>query len=505
MAFTPFTAPTSSGSTPLAPSNGFTAYSPTTAPVPLATSATPNQVGGLTSGGIGSLPVLKQITQLGTGIGSGVGQAALGTLSGAARLVGGIQDLFGKGIDKITGAKNTQAGGTDARNIANDIDTAKTDIFQKPNQDELNSIPGAIGNVVGQATPYAVGTGEANANVGTGVKGLIKGVGALPALARTVAGAVTEAGLNTGEGYLVSGGNKKAATTQGITAGLLDGVTSGVGEVANILKAPEGFMMKVFKATKSEVGNALKGNGGDSVAQQALDRGIGGTVSHMAQQINDGMTGAESTIMSEFHKAGNPPIFLDDPSRFIDAIQQKAALLTKSGATTEAQDLTSSLKAINPETGEISAGNALSLKRYLYGLTNEKSFLQPTEELNAQQAGLREMGQEIMHKINSIGGVGDAMKDYQFYIKAFDRLTNYAKSSGNKQALNIIQQGLLGDSLIHGSPLGVLGVIGNKIATGTAAGSTGTAQFLKNLPVASTAGAITRSVVGQNTAKLLGQ
>lgn len=507
----PQAAGTAGGSSPLANGQANSGIAtgafglPLTNQTPLANSGTPNQIGGITSSGIGSLPVLKQITQLGTGIGSGVGTAALGTLSGASRLVGKGQDILGGLINKIIGTKNQPQGGDQARQIANAIDTVKTDIFQKPNQDELSSVSGEVGNIVGQAAPYALGAGEANATVGNGVKGLISGSGALPSVARTAAGALTEAGLNTAEGYLTSGGDKKAALTQGAMAGLLDGVTSGIGEAANALKTPESLMMKVFKTNKAEVGNTLRGNGGDTIAKQALDRGIGGTVSNMAQQITTGMSDAEKTIAGEFQKAGNPNIVLENPQRFIDAIQQKASLLERSGATTEAQGLKSSLSAINPETGEISAGNALSLRRYLDGLRNEKAFLQPTEELNAAQAGLKEMTDEIRHKVNAIGGVGDAMKDYQFYIKALDKLTDYAKSSGNKQTLNIIQQGLLGDSLIHGSPLGVLGVLGNKIATGTAAGATGTAQLLSKLPISSASGAATRSIIGQNTAKLLGQ
>lgn len=436
----------------------------------------------LTDSGVGSIPVIKQATELGAGIGTAIGKTGLNVGKSFFNLAQGISNV---------GSKIFGGQAADYSSLIQGIDTISNNIFQKPFEKELGTLSGKTGNIIGAAAPY-VASGGAIADVANAASKAVAGSGAV---ARTLAGAGTEALANFGQGYALSGGNTKEATIQGVTAGVLKGGTAGVGELANKIKFPESMVGKVFKTDKREVMNIFKTGNEETLAKQVLDRGISGTTKQIASQLLNGAAKSEAAISDEFIKAGNPLIYLEDPKRFIDYIADKAALLRKSGAIQEAKGLEASLPAINPETGAITANNSLSLRRFLDGLRTEKSFVTPTEETTAQQAGLKEMADEIRHKINAIGGVSPIMKDYQFYIKALDKLAGHAVRTKNNDAVGIINSFLLGESIAATNPYLGATAIGRKLLQ-TTYGTTKSAQSLKNLPSSGATGAAVRSATG---------
>jgi hypothetical protein len=175
-------------------------------------------------------------------------------------------------------------------------------------------------------------------------------------------------------------------------------------------------------------------------------------------------------------------------------------MFRKAGATEVADGIESSIPAISP-SGEISANNALSLRRFLSGLRTEKSRLVPSEELAAQQAGLAQMEKELINKVNSIGITGDIMKDYQFYIRAMEKLTEHAARTKNNNALGLINSFLLGQGIAQLNPA-FAGVVGARAMLGSPRGATQDAKILKNLPKSSETGSTVRSLLGT---KLSGQ
>lgn len=446
---------------------------------------------------VGSLPVVKQSTQVGAGIGSGIGKSLANIPKALLQFSQGVSNV---GSKILGGQPANYQPAIDA------ISKASSNLFDKPVQPELNTVGGQIGNVIGQAAPY-VATGGVTSELSNATSGakVLKGAGALPVLGRTIAGATAEGLANAGTGYALSGGDTKQALTQGLTAGALKAGTAGIGEIANGLKIPESKYGKIFTTNKQEVNNSFNNPNSKSLAQEALDRGIAGSTKGMAQQLIKGSQDSEAKISQEFAKAGNPKISLEEPQRFVDYLTSKANQLKQAGAIKEASGLQSSISAIDPTTGEITANNALGLRRFLDGLRNDKSFISrmnPTEELSAQQAGLKEMSDEIRHKINAIGGTGETMKDYQFYTKALDKLTSHAVKTKNNDSLGLINSFLLGDSIANANPaLGALGVA-RKITT-TTRGATAGSQILKNLPKSSSLGSTARSAIADQAARLL--
>lgn len=441
----------------------------------------------LTGSGVGSLPVIKQLTEVGSGIGTAIGKAGLnvgkaflqGSQALSSKVLGTPKDIYNPFIQNI--------------------DTISNNLYQKPFEKELSTVSGKIGQGIGTVAPY-VATGGAISNAANVASGLSKGAGILPAAGRVALGAGTEAMGNFGTGYALSGGDVKQAKTQALVAGTLKAGTAAIGETLNAFGFPEGLAGRIFKTDKKTEMAALKGSTEESLAKQVVDRGISGNTQQVAKQLTDGMAQSEARISQEFANAGNPKITLEEPQKFIAALQNKAEMLRKAGATTEAKGIEFSIKAIDPETGQITANNALSLRRFLDGLTYEKSFYTPTEELTAQQAGLKEMSNEIRHQINAIGGTNAAMKDYQFYIKAMDKLSAHAARTKNNDALGLINTFLLGESIANANPVLATAGIARKVLN-TTTGATKVAQTIKNLPTSSVTGAGVRSAVGGSIAK----
>jgi len=452
-----------------------------------------SQVGSATPFGDSMLgQVGNSLSNIGVGIGSALGKTALNIPKALLSADTGISNFENKVTGGVVPVRNYDS-------IKNGIDTLSNNIFQKPFEQQLDTTSGKTGEVIGTAAPY-VASGGAIAGASNAATAGIEGAGLVPAALRVGAGALAEGAGNAATGYALSGGDTKQAAIQGVTGGVLKGATSAAGEALNASGAPEGLVSKIFRMNKNEAMSSLKGDGSNQLAKEVVDRGISGNTQEIAQQLNTGMQQAEQKLSEGFAQAGNPTIKLEDPQRFIDYVANKAAQLRTAGAVQEAKGLEASLGAIDPTTGEITANNALSLRRFLDGLRTQKSFMAPTEELQAQQAGLKEMADEIRHKISSIGGTGETMKDYQFYIKAMDKLASYAMRTKNNDALGLINTFLLGEGIAGAHPMLAGAAVARK-SINTAGGATKAAQFIKNLGQSSAIGSGIRSVIG----KALGQ
>lgn len=105
----------------------------------------------LTDKGFGSLPVAKQLTQAGIGIGSAIGRGVAGIPEGISRLFGAGAGALG--LDKLSESYKENA---------EKIKSAKNKVFVEPFQKELESGFGQFGQAVGNIAPYFAGAGVIN-------------------------------------------------------------------------------------------------------------------------------------------------------------------------------------------------------------------------------------------------------------------------------------------------------------------------------------------------------
>ena len=276
----------------------------------------PSQI-NLTDSATGSLPVIKQATQFGAGVGAGIGKTLLNI---PKAFLSFAQSVSNKG-EKLFGGQPANF-----KPAIEGIDTLSNNLFQQPIQKELDTGFGKAGKIVGETAPYFTGVGGATSEISNAVSGskILQGSGALKGVGRVLAGATAEGLANYGTGYALSGGNEEQAKNQALISGALKAGFSTIGEIANATKLPETMVGKIFKTNKKEVDQIFKTGNDNTVAKQVLDRGIVGNTEQIAKQLTDGMAESESKIAQEFAKAGNPKIVLENPKGVIDYLQNKA-------------------------------------------------------------------------------------------------------------------------------------------------------------------------------------
>jgi len=210
------------------------------------------------------IPVVKQATEFGVGIGAGLGKAGLG-----------LGQLVLKGanvVGNVMGAPKNQYNP-----LIQNIENIKQEVYQKPFQQELESGFGKAGSVVSDVATFAEGnapivkgqqflkgvTSGATKNL-SGLKGtLAKGTG------NFLSRAVPEAGISGGIELAKSGGDTGSATTAGVVSGALSG-TLGTG--ADIVRS------LIPKTVRENVSRVLKNTGSKKLGQISTNKDIDNAV-----------------------------------------------------------------------------------------------------------------------------------------------------------------------------------------------------------------------------------
>lgn len=164
---------------------------------------------------IGKLPVIKQLTEAGVGIGTQISKAGLGL--GKTFLMGA------NAVSNLMGNEKNQYNP-----IIEQMDYLQKGIFEDPYKKELSSGFGKAGQVVGDIALFM----EGNKPSVTGQQFLTGGVNklniankALNYGAKKLAQVVSEGLTMGGIQYAISGGDAKEAGTVGIVSGILSGIT----------------------------------------------------------------------------------------------------------------------------------------------------------------------------------------------------------------------------------------------------------------------------------------
>ena len=270
--------------------------------LPLAKQPAPKtETPSLTDSPTGKLPVIKQLTQAGIGIGTTVGKAGLG-----------LGQTFLKGanvVGNIMGAEKDQYNP-----IIDQIEKIKTNVFDEPFKKELSSGFGKAGELVGDVALFAEGNAPI-AKTQQYLSGATKGLNVankfinygLKKTAQVLPEAIGMGGIQ----YATSGGDAKEAGTVGVVSGVLSGLTHVGADV---------FRKLVPQTVK------------ESVAKIFIPRGkmkLGGT-----ENITDDAVGALQTI-----KNLAPDIKVIDKDGIEKAfIPEKATLLEMPQVLLQAKD-----------------------------------------------------------------------------------------------------------------------------------------------------------------------
>lgn len=378
--------------------------------------------------------------------------------------------------------------------------------------------------------------GEFAAPGGLAMKGekLVQGASeALPGIwgaAARIAGKSAVQGATAGAvDYLETGGDLKDAAETAALAGATRGVLATIGEGAKALKIPERLYQTVFKNTKADMMSELKseafkdiqkndpelfkkmldedlihiGTDGapvvnDTLAEKALDRGLRGSVSNMANQVVKGAAKSEISAREIARNYGGT-VSLTEP-QYQNVLREIAQEYDNVGFGEVSEEATKLADALKASNGEVDAETALALRRFLDRMRLASSYDKPVSKMSLTQANLKTLADAARKKINEVPGMKDVMKDYSFYIDALDALAQHAKRVGNNQILGMIDSIFLGMGLGTGNSAPFVAGIARK-----ALNYPGNATRIGNAIKTGIQGPVRSAVIGAIASELTGQ
>ena len=375
------------------------------------------------------------------------------------------------GIGKLGKSAATGLGGVIGINEAKPIDS--TGAFNKAQEIATpTNTTQSIGKGIEQIAEFFIPAGKA-ARVEEAVNLIAKGIKS-PVLSfvTKVLGKSAVQGVSGGLVSLAQTGDIKEAAQTGLTAAVTRGTMATIGEGARALKLPERMYSTIFKNSANDMISELKAGGienlkqnnptrynefvkqgiikvdksgnpvvNDTLAEQALDKGLRGSIRNMANEVVDGTLSSEAKAL-DIAKNYQGTVDMSEP--------QIKNVLNKIGTDYEDVgfgEISNQAKAIvskiEESGGKVSAETALNARRLLDKVRISTSFDKPVTSLSQTQGNLKTLADTIRSRVNSIPGMGETMKNYTFYIDALESLAKEAARRGNSQVVGLIDAAFL--------------------------------------------------------------
>ena len=364
---------------------------------------------------------------------------------------------------------------------------------------------------------------------------LLRGRSLLQATTRIISKGAVQ-GVSAGAvRYAQTGGDVKESSKAALTAGITRAGLATIGEGARALRIPERLYSTIFKNSKKDMLSELKVNGIDTLkrtnptmyqqmvdegiiklgaggvpqvnvtlAEQALDKGLRGSIRNMADEVVGKTLESEYKVQQIASKYGGT-ISLPE-KQYVNVLKKVAQEYDDVGfgeISKEAGYLASKLESTK---GNLTAQDALQFRRFLDRLRIGTSYDKPATSLSMTQSNFKTLSDSVRTKINAIPGMKNIMTDYAFYIDAIEALAREASRRGNNQVISLIDSIFLGGGLssANPAPLLTIGVMRRMLLSGQ--GMTFFGQLL-NKGVASpktigTIGAISSGVQSQTKAPI---
>lgn len=406
---------------------------------------------------------------------------------------------------------------------------AETQEFLKPDN-TTEKVGGYIEKGV-EMIGTGVGASKAEAGVNA-LSGLIKSPfleGTLQATARILGKAGVQAGTTGALTYAQTGGDAEQAKEAGTIAGVFRGGLAVIGEGAKAMRIPERLYSTIFKNNKNDMLAELKSNGiaslqkndpelytalvekgivkagtnGEPIvnmtlAEEALQRGLQGSVDDMANTVVQGQLKSElqARTIAQSYK-GTVDV---TEAQYKNVLNELATEYDDVGFGEISKQARELVTKIDETAGQVSAEDALNIRRFLDRVRVARSFDAPATKLSLAEANLKTLADTLRQRVNKVPGMESVMKDYSFYIDSLEALAKEAARTGNNQVISLIDSMFLAGTAATGtvlpagigllrrmfltSPSGVTGMA-QKIQQGvtspaTSAGISAGSQFVSN-------------------------
>ena len=314
-----------------------------------------------------------------------------------------------------------------------------------------------------------------------------------------------EAGANAAIRLGQTGSGKEAGKA-GLTAGIVSGGLGVVGQALKSAKVPEWFYSKVFHNSLDDMVGELKSMGvanlqksnpqlfkqltdsgviklgqngktilNETLAKEALNRGLKGSIKNMASEVVKNTYELEHAAQT-LTKAHDLPIAIEPQfEKILKEVSKDYKVVGFGEISQEANDI---LGGIN--NGQTTAENALKLRRWLDGMRIRSSF-NPTAKLSQTQQNFKILGDTVRNRLaTEVKGLKPVMNEYRFNIEALDALAREAKKRGDRAAIGLMDGLLFSSGAAGGAPgVGAAISLGRKVLS-TPSGTTRIGSAINN-------------------------
>lgn len=422
----------------------------------------------------------------------GVAKGELSTLKGLGTVGQFILDQSaGRVVNAAQGKGFTPTGPTpgDAGNIYR----FGTDEERKAA--ELLTPKGAAENVgfYGEKTLEFLIPAAKVAKAEAGIDAMITGTGFLSGAGRVAAKAGIEAAAGGGVTLAQTGSPTEALKGAAFFGGT-KAVLGTAGELARGFNLPERIYSSIFKNTYQDVRSELTSEGlkafqkndpvgfknlvsagiikvpksgvitvNETLAKEALDKGLKGSLKNMSNQVVKGLYESEAKVRQI---ASRSRVKVDvSEKQFSTVLQHIAEDYGDVGFGQFAQKAKALSSAIKASKGKVSANTALEIRRLLDGLRTRSSYGAVSPRLSLSQQNLKFLSNTLRTRVNGIKGMGDVMKDYSFYIDALEHLGKAAQRAGNNQIISLLDGVFFSGAAIGNPAIGAGLGVGRRLLT----------------------------------------
>lgn len=292
-------------------------------------------------------------------------------------------------------------------------------------------------------------------------------VGAKAATEAAVGGAVTLA--QTGD---INEAKKSAAIFGGTKLG-----TGVIGEALRGTKIPEWMYQRIFKNNYKDAVEQLRAQGAaslrqrnpqqyqklleagiltesggktavnESLAKEALERGLKGSIDTMANEVvQDGL---ELEYQARNIAKGVRRVQVTNANKLADVLMETAQRYENVGSGEVAKQ--AGRYATLLRTGTLTGEQGLKLRRFLDGMRLRSSFDSAVNSLSQNQENFRYWSDSVRGVLAKVPGMAKVMDQYRFSIEALESIAKEAARRGNNQLIGLIDSMFIGATAI-GSP-----------------------------------------------------
>ena len=331
-------------------------------------------------------------------------------------------------------------------------------------------------------------------------------------------------GVSGGTVSLAQTGDFKEAGQTALTAGIARGSLATIGEGVRAFRIPERMYSTIFKNSAKDMIAELKAGGianlkqtnptkyqefvkqgiikvddtgnpivNETLAEQALDKGLRGSIRNMADEVVDGTLTSESQAQN-IARNYKGTVDLTEPQikNVLNKIGTDYEDVGFGEISNQAKALVSQIEASG---GNVSAETALNVRRLLDKVRISTSFDKPATALSQTQSNLKTLADTIRNRLNAIPGMGETMKNYSFYIDALEALAKEAARRGNNSVIGMIDSVFLSGVPANPEVAGTIGVLQKLLRS--VYGNTKLAQTIYNSNLGTKAsGALTSGSAG---------